>query len=133
MAEYFDTNVVVALIFPGSTNKLDARRRWSGADGEAFIINHGIAEAYRILTGPLRMTPKVSVELIGEILRRFKVVDMARSDYVAVLEDMAKKNLSGPIVYDALHAHGARNVGATKLHTYNKRHFLVVAPDLNVV
>ncbi len=29
---------------------------------------------------------------------------MARSDYVAVIEDIAKKNLPGPIVYDALHA-----------------------------
>ena len=50
------------------------------------------------------MTPKVAVELVGEVLRRFKVVDMARSDYVAVMDDVAKKNLSGPIVYDALHA-----------------------------
>ena len=96
--------MVVAVIFPGSTNKLDARSRWSGAAGEAFIVNHGIAEVYRILTGPLRMTPKVAVELAGEVLRRFKESPMGRSDYVAVMDDVAKKNLSGPIVYDALHA-----------------------------
>ena len=96
--------MVVAVIFPGSTNKLDARSRWSGAAGEAFIVNHGIAEVYRILTGPLRMTPKVALELVGEVLRRFKEPPMGRSDYVAVMDDVAKKNLSGPIVYDALHA-----------------------------
>ena len=85
------------------------------------------------MTGPLMVTPKVSVELAGEVLWRFKESPMGRSDYVAVMDDVAKKNLSGPIVYDALHAQGARNVGPTKLHTYNKRHYLVIAPDLNVV
>ena len=79
------------------------------------------------------MTPKVALELVGDLLHDFKESPMARSDYVAVLEDIAKKNLSDPIVYDALHDQGARNVGATKLHTYNKRHYLVIAPDLNVV
>ena len=50
------------------------------------------------------MTPKVALELVGDLLHDFKESPMARSDYVAVIEDIAKKNLPGPIVYDALHA-----------------------------
>ena len=46
---------------------------------------------------------------------------------------MADKNLSGPIIYDALHAAGARKIGVQTIHSYNQSHFAKVAPDLTVV
>jgi hypothetical protein len=45
---------------------------------------------------------------------------------------MAQRNLSGPIIYDALHAEGARKAGASVVNTYNTDHFKKVAPDLTV-
>jgi hypothetical protein len=46
---------------------------------------------------------------------------------------MADRNLSGPIIYDALHAAGARKIGASAINTYNLDHFATVAPDLKAI
>lgn len=131
MAEYFDSTVAVAAIFPGSANYADASARLKAAGNDAVIINHGLAEVYRTLTGRLRLPPKAAAQLVeGVLLARFKEVPLSRSDYARVVKTMAAKNLSGPIIYDALHAEGARKAGATVVHTYNSAHFKKVASDL---
>ena len=48
------------------------------------------------------------------------------------IKSLADKALSGPIIYDAVHAQGARKVRASKVHTYNLGHFKKIAPDLKV-
>lgn len=134
MPEYFDTTVAVAAIFPQSTNYADASARLKGAQGEAYIINHGIAEVFRTLTGKLALPPKAAAELVaGVLLARFKEAPLSRDDFAAVVKSQADKNLSGPIIYDALHAQGARNLGCLSVNTYNGDHFAKVAPDLQPV
>lgn len=96
MPEYFDTTVAVSAIFPKSTNYADASARLAAAGGEAFIINHGIAEIYRTLTGKLALPSKAAAELVkGVLLARFQEAPLQRSDYAAVVESQADKNLSG--------------------------------------
>jgi predicted nucleic acid-binding protein len=133
MAEYFDSSMAVSAIFPGSTNYPDAAARLKGAGNDAYIIKHGIAEIYRTLTGRLRLPPKAAAKLVeGVLLARFKEAPLSRQDFAEVVKAMADKNLSGPIVYDALHAAGARKVGATRVNTYNRDHFSKIAPDLSL-
>jgi hypothetical protein len=45
---------------------------------------------------------------------------------------MAQRNLSGPIIHDALHAEEARKAGASAVSTYNPDHFKKAAPDLTL-
>jgi hypothetical protein len=47
-------------------------------------------------------------------------------------ESGSKLGSSGPIIYDALHAEGARRAGASVVNTYNRDHFAKVAPDLKL-
>jgi predicted nucleic acid-binding protein len=131
VAKYFDSTVAVAAIFPGSTNYADASARLKAAGNDAIIINHGLAEVYRTLTGRLRLPPKAAAQLVeGVLLARFTEAALSRDDYARVVRTMAQKNLSGPIIYDALHAEGARKAGASVVNTYNPDHFKKVAPDL---
>ena len=133
MPKYFDSTVAVSAIFPNSTNYADASARLKAAGADAVIINHGVAEVYRTLTGRLKLPPKAAAQLIeGVLLARFKEAPLSREDYAQVVKAMAQKNLSGPIIYDALHAEGARKAGAAVLNTYNLDHFAKVAPDLTL-
>ena len=134
MPEYFDSTVAVSAIFPGSTNHADASARLKAAGDGAYIINHGLAEVFRTLTGRLRLPPKAAAQLVeGVLLARFKEVSLSRDDYKCVITALADQGLSGPIIYDALHAAGARKIGAASINTYNRDHFSKVAPDLKVV
>ena len=134
MPEYFDSTVAVSAIFPGSTNYADASARLKAAGDGAYIINHGVAEVFRTLTGRLKLPPKAAAQLVkGVLLARFKEAALSREDYAAVIKGMADKGLSGPIIYDALHAAGARKIGAAFINTYNRDHFSKVAPDLKVI
>jgi predicted nucleic acid-binding protein len=133
MAEYFDSTIAVAAIFPASANYADASARLKEAGNAAYIINHGVAGVYRTLTGRLKLPPKAAAQLVeGVLLARFKEAGLSRQDYAAVVKSMADKNLSGPIIYDALHAAGARKIGARVVHTYNRDHFTNVGPDLTL-
>ena len=134
MPDYFDSTIAVSAIFPGSTNHVDASARLKAAGEGAHIINHGVAEVYRTLTGRLKLPPRAAARLVqGVLLARFKEAPLSREDYAAAVKDMADKNLSGPIIYDALHAAGARKIGASAVNTYNLAHFAIVAPDLKAV
>ncbi|MGO9199746.1 MAG: type II toxin-antitoxin system VapC family toxin [Limisphaerales bacterium] len=133
MAEYFDSTIAVSAIFPGSANYTDASARLKAAGEAAYIINHGVAEVYRTLTGRLKLPPKAAAELVeGVLLAKFKEAGLSRQDYAEVVKSMADKDLSGPIIYDALHAAGARKIGAEVLHSYNRDHFSKVGPDLTL-
>src|SRR5438105_15271470 len=134
MAEYFDSTVALSAVFSASTNYADAAARIKAAGHERFIINHGLAEVYRTLTGRLKIPPAQAAQLVeGALVCLFKEAEMGRTDYVTAIKGLAQKSLSGPIIYDAVHAQGARKVGASKVHTYNFDHFRSIAPDLKVV
>jgi len=134
MSEYFDSTVALSAIFQASTNYLDAAARIKAAGDKRFIINHGLAEVYRTLTGRLKIPPKQAAQLVeGAMVSLFKEAELSRSDYLKAIKSLAEKSLSGPIIYDAVHAQGARKVRASKVHTYNLDHFRKIAPDLDVV
>jgi predicted nucleic acid-binding protein len=132
MKEYFDTTVALSAVFSGSTRHADAAARLRAAT-DPFIINHGLAEVYRTLTGRLAVPPKDAARLVEDLARRFSEAPMDRASFLRVCDAMGRRSLSGPIVYDALHAEGARMSGAQKVHTYNRSHFSTVAPDLDAI
>ena len=133
MAEYFDSTVALSAVFSASTNYADAAARIKAAGHERFIIDHGLAEVYRTLTGRLKIPPKQAAQLVeGALVALFKEVKLGRSDYLAAIRSAAEKSLSGPIIYDSIHVQGARKVRASRVHTYNPDHFKTIAPDLNI-
>lgn len=66
------------------------------------------------------------------------VIELTEDDYVWVLEQLTSLNLTGAVVYDALHARATLKAGATTLYTFNVKDFtrlgdavarLVVSPQ----
>ena len=66
------------------------------------------------------------------------VIELTEDDYVWVLEQLTALNLTGSVVYDALHARAALKAGTTALYTFNVKDFtrlgdvvarLVVSPQ----
>src|SRR5436853_4272783 len=102
MAEYFDSTVALSAVFPGSTNYPDAAARIKAARDGRFMINHGLAEVYRTLTGRLQIPPKQAARLVeGALVSLFKEAAIGRLDYLAAIKGASEKSLSGPIIYDA--------------------------------
>src|SRR5437870_8186886 len=108
MSEYFDSTVALSAIFQASTNYPDAAARIKAAGDERYIINHGLAEVYRTLTGRLKIPPKQAAQLVeGALVRLFKEAGFGESRLCdRPSRSLAEKSLSGPIIYHAVHAQG---------------------------
>ena len=62
----------------------DASARLKAAGDGAYIINHGVAEVFRTLTGRLKLPPEAAAQLVrGVLLARFKEAALSREDYAA--------------------------------------------------
>jgi predicted nucleic acid-binding protein len=58
-----------------------------------------------------------------EILPHFAMVSPSIDAYRAAMADMARVGRSGGAVYDALIFQAARTIGASRLYTFNEKHF----------
>ncbi len=94
---------------------------------------HALAEIYVTLStfpSPRRIRPLEAVEIVESWRNLCKVMPLSPKDYVDFLRDAAKRGLSGPAIYDALHIACARKANAFPIYTLNVRHFRLVAPDM---
>ena len=94
----------------------------------AASATHALAEVYRHLTRsipPYDLLPEEAqlavTEHLGNLL---EVVSLNLSDYEAAIDRCVTLNLTGPIIYDALHYQAALKAGAATLLTDNTRDFL---------
>jgi predicted nucleic acid-binding protein len=98
---------------------------------DAVISAHSVAELYAVLTR-LPRTPQISpteaLKLIQENVASFTPVALSGTDYLTVIEELAKAGVSGGAVYDAVIAKAAQLAQADYLLTLNVNHFLRVWP-----
>lgn len=137
MKVYLDTNVVVARMVSGHVHQLNADsllrqievRRWT-----PVIAAHGLAEMYSVLTRtPFkpRVTPAEAWHLIEQnVLPRFEIESLSRSDYGRVIQECAAQGWSGGRVFDVLHVATARKARCERIYTFDVAHFRQLAPDL---
>ena len=131
-----DTSVMVASI---QTDHIHYERAFSWRErifrGEfaGVLAAHSLAETYSTLTRmppPNRLSLRLAWNAVELALPSFKIVTLTESEVVAVLSDLAARQITGGQVYDALIAAVARKVNADILLNFNMTHFLRVAPDL---
>jgi len=94
---------------------------------------HSLAETYNVLSGmpqPFRMPPIAVAKIIEQMRERVRLVGLTEAEYAATIEGVAGLGLSGGIVYDALHMRCARKAGATRIYSWNARHFKLVDPEM---
>ncbi len=102
---------------------------------EGFCGAHSLGEAFSALTNmPLqpRVTPTEAAALIrNNIQHPFKLVTAQAEFYSKAIQTCADIGVFGGIVYDALLIECARSVRADRIYTFNRSHFLQLAPDLD--
>ena len=91
------------------------------------ISLHSLAETFAVLSA-LPINPRISADqaiflIEKEILQNFLTVPLSVGDYRQAMSDVARAGRSGGAIYDALILQAARNVGASKLYTFNDKHF----------
>lgn len=137
MNVYLDTNVVVARLVNGHVHQVNAislfeqvqSRRWT-----PVISAHGLAEIYSVLTRTPyrpRITPAEAWQMIEDnVLPRFEIETLNRSEYSHVIRDFAAQGWTGGLIHDALHIATARKAQCSRIYTFDVTHFRQLAPDL---
>ena len=72
--------------------------------------------------------PDQALLFIGEIEERFTVVAITERDYFLTVERLAAAGVAGGQIYDALIITAAVNANVDIVYTWNKAHFVRVAP-----
>ncbi len=135
MKVLLDTSVLVAAVVKQhvfherSFARLD---RIHNEKDEGIVSAHSLAEMYAVLTKlppPYRHTPEQALLSIEEnVLKHFKTVGLAGSEYATLLREAAGSGIQGGTVYDALLLKSAAKTGVDVIYTLNLKHFQAIAP-----
>ena len=136
MKVFFDTSVLVAACVeshPAHKRSFDWLSRAKSGKFAMVVTTHTLAELYAVLTR-LPMRPRIDPAVARRIIREnvesiAQVKSISTRRYQAVLSDLADRNLSGGIVYDALAASLAVHEDVDTLLTLNRKDFLRVWPS----
>lgn len=136
MRVLIDTSVVIAALVRGHVHGAIAVPFLNAAHGRRFefvFSGHSLAEVFAVLSSyPIRppIAPAVAQNLIeANVLKYAHIVTLSVADYREVIENQARQNLPGGLVYDAVIAKAAELGGADYLATFNLAHFRRVWPS----
>ncbi|MDX2179174.1 MAG: PIN domain-containing protein [Bryobacteraceae bacterium] len=126
MSAFFDTSVLLAATRMDDPNHDASFSALTAPHGATATGLHCFAEFYATTTAlprPWRRSPMDAMELIAGLRRKLEVVALDERDYLEVLDQVAALHLASGAIYDALIARCAVKWGASKLYTWNPKHF----------
>jgi len=130
MKVLFDTSVLVAALVrshPMHERAFPWLRRAAAGDIAMLTAAHSLIELYAVLTrypSNPRIAPPDAARLIQEsVVRHATVVPLSEADHTTIIQALAKRGLSGGLVYDALHVRAAKAGRAQKILSFNARDF----------
>jgi predicted nucleic acid-binding protein len=131
MISYFDTSVIMGLLDPKQEIHEEATVLYLAASEKGEVVTttlHTYSELYNNLTkkggGRPGLKPEIVTRMLNENLdMAFKMVELNREDYKAAVARCGELEISGPVIYDALHLQAALKAGAKTLYTDNLRDF----------
>lgn len=135
---YFDTSVLLPVLIQEHENHTVCKELLRGAlkNGTALTsATHAYAELYRHLTKnkpPYNLLPKeASTAVVDNMGKLLEIVATDREDYERAIARCVALNLTGAVIYDALHLEAALKAGAEILYSDNLRDFtrLVIEDD----
>lgn len=127
MRLFLDTSVLVAAFLgdhPGHTASVEIFQQCK--PDHAFCAGHSLAETYSTLTRipePYRATADEANRFLDTICESLSLVSLEPAEYRETLRQAAAAGIVGGSVYDFLIASCARKAAATKLYTWNLRHY----------
>ena len=139
MTVFFDTSVLVAALVdahPMHGAALPWLRRVHAGTLNGVVAAHGMAETFSVLS-TLPHQPRITAEIARQLIRAsvatvFRVIPLAKRDYLRVIDTLARAGLSGGIVYDALAMQAASKAKADRVVTLNGRDFSRLADLFHV-
>ena len=128
MKVLLDTNVIFPAVTVGHPNHNICTALITRLAGEAEIVvlsTHLIAELYSNLTRipNLKIAPADAGVVIFNLVDRFSSVELSEEDYLAAVDRCTGLNLSGAVIYDALHFQAAIKGAVDILYTFNLKAF----------
>ncbi|MBN1835026.1 MAG: PIN domain-containing protein [Spirochaetales bacterium] len=130
MRALFDTSLLVAALVEAHPRHAESFIRLAqarAAEIDGLISAHSVAEAYAVLSAlPVspRITPSAAWALVEHsVLPYVETVDLPSAVVWQVVERLARRGLSGGVVYDALIAAAAQQGGAQCIFTLNPDDF----------
>jgi len=127
---YFDTSVLLPVLIQEHENHSACKELLTNAlkSGTALTsATHAYAELYRHLTKnrpPYNLLPEeASIAVVDNLGKLLEIIAMDRKDYELAIARCVKLNLTGAVIYDALHLQAALKAGAEVLYTDNLRDF----------
>jgi predicted nucleic acid-binding protein len=133
---FFDTTVLVAASEQGHPHYAQARpalQRVAAGQDKGYISAHSIAELYAALTRlPIRprIHPLEAVRIVTDnIVPHFEIISIGKADYLAALNTVGNRGLSGARIYDALLLSCAAKRAVERIYTFNLGDFRRLAPS----
>ena len=132
---FFDTSILLpaALTAHPNHNRAFGLLRQVAQEGVKAsnllcLSTHVIAEMYATFPNVARqlsieVTPPQVLAEIKAVTRHLNTVDLSEADYFTALERCVDLELSGAVIYDALHFQAALKAKADILYTENRRDF----------
>lgn len=124
-----DTSVLFPAVSAQHPNHLECANLVNSLHkkGTIFVLNtHLIAELYSNLTRipQLRISTDAARNLIKSLATQFEPITLDVTDYLNAVDRCADFDLSGGIIYDALHFEAALKAEVEILYTYNLKDFI---------
>ena len=137
MKVLIDTSVIIAALVnshPEHKRSVSWLQKAVNKKIQAFISVHSLIETYSVLTS-LPLSPRISPELALELIKKnlldnFKVVTYDKNDYMELLKNLRKNNISGGASYDGLILKAAGKIDLDKIITLNINDFIRISPPL---
>ena len=133
MRVFLDTSVLISAVVKQHVfheRSFAVLERIHNGKDEGIISTHSLVEMYAVLTKlppPYRHTPEQALLSIEEnVLKHFKTVGLAGSEYAALLRDAAGNRIQGGTIYDALLLQSATKAGVDAIYTLNLKHFQAI-------
>jgi predicted nucleic acid-binding protein len=136
MKVLFDTNILVASTIeahPQHAVSLPWMQQVRNKSVQGFISTHSIAEFYAVLTRlPLAqpLSPQQVYELIVNNLESLHPIDLESNDYLEIIRNVARLNIKGGGIYDAIIAQAALKANVDILLTINSKHFIRLGENI---
>lgn len=129
MKVLFDTSVLVAAVWAGHPQHLDAKAwllKARKGQVKGAISQHTLLECFATLTG-MPSRPRLSPALVSaallEAISGLETIELGSSDYLRCVQRADNAGLAGGIVYDLLIMCAAEKAGAYQLVTLNAKDF----------
>jgi len=133
----FDTSVLLAALLqshPIHGLVLPWLKQAQIREIDGIIGAHTLAELFNKLTSvpmprPVRVD-EAQAMLKDGVEKYFQIVHLDASDYFAVIDKLAARNLAGGIIYDALILRAGMKANVDRILTLNPSHFRRIDPNL---